>query len=63
MPTIICSYCLYVGQQKPDAKYLDYDEMIMDVLAHEKFCPENPERKGNEQKKNGRLRSEKNRRR
>ena len=44
MPTIICSYCEYVGQQKPDAEYLDYDEMIMDVLAHENNCPENPER-------------------
>ncbi|KKN26086.1 hypothetical protein LCGC14_0878030 [marine sediment metagenome] len=42
MPCIICSYCQYVGQQKPEAEYLDYDEMIMDVLAHENICAERP---------------------
>jgi len=38
MPTIICSYCDYVGQFK--GKYLDIDAMWEDVVEHEKTCPE-----------------------
>lgn len=32
MPTIICSYCEYVGQGD------DYEERIADVEAHEEYC-------------------------
>jgi len=34
MPTIICSYCHYVGSGA------SYDERIEDVLNHEETCPE-----------------------
>jgi hypothetical protein len=34
MPTIICSYCQYVGQGT------DYDDRIADVEQHEEICPE-----------------------
>ncbi len=32
MPTIICSYCEYVGQGDDD------EDRISDVEAHEEFC-------------------------
>jgi len=32
MPTIICSYCEYVGQGN------DYEERIDDVEIHEEWC-------------------------
>ena len=32
MPTIICSYCEYVGQGD------EYEDRIADVEAHEEFC-------------------------
>ena len=34
MPTIICSWCEYVGQGD------DFADRIQDVLNHEKTCPE-----------------------
>ena len=34
MPTIICSYCEYVGQGE------DYADQIADVEVHEETCPE-----------------------
>ncbi len=34
MPTIICTFCQYVGSGQ------DYDEKIADVEAHEEFCSE-----------------------
>lgn len=37
MPTIICSYCQYVGNGD------SYDDCIDDVLAHEENCSEKPE--------------------
>lgn len=36
MPTIICSYCNYVGSAK--GKYFDYDALIANVEAHEEYC-------------------------
>ena len=36
MPTIICSYCEYVGQHS--GKYRDLDEEIADVDTHEEYC-------------------------
>ena len=36
MPTIICSYCQYVGNA--EGKYLDYDAIIDDVEKHEETC-------------------------
>lgn len=36
MPTIICSYCEYVGQSS--GKYRDLDEEIVDVDRHEEYC-------------------------
>ena len=36
MPTIICSYCGYVGSAS--GKYRDDDEIIADVEAHEEYC-------------------------
>lgn len=37
MPTIICSYCQYVGSGAEDS------DRIADVEEHEKTCPENPD--------------------
>jgi hypothetical protein len=37
MPTIICSYCQYVGQG------LDYMDQYFDVEQHEETCSEKPE--------------------
>ena len=37
MPTIICSYCKYVGSG------LTYESIICDVVKHEKTCSERPE--------------------
>ena len=34
MPTVICSYCQYVGSGN------NYEERIVDVVKHEKCCPE-----------------------
>lgn len=34
MPTIICSYCEYIGQGDDD------EDRISDVEAHEEYCPE-----------------------
>ena len=39
MPTIICSYCGYVGSDK-GGKYRNDDEIIADVEAHEEYCEE-----------------------
>lgn len=36
MPTIICSYCEYVGQGEL------YEDRIADVEEHEVTCPERP---------------------
>ena len=33
MPTIICSYCDYVGQGD------EYEDRIQDVERHEEYCP------------------------
>ena len=38
MPTIICSYCEYVGQGE------GFGERIQDVLEHEEICPDNVDR-------------------
>ena len=43
MPTIICSYCQYVGQDRSKREYLDVDCMWDDVVEHEKTCPEKGE--------------------
>ena len=43
MPTIICSYCQYVGQDTSEDKYLNIDAIWEDVLKHEKICPEKRE--------------------
>lgn len=37
MPTIICSYCQYVGQGE------DFEDRLADVLDHEEDCEENPD--------------------
>ncbi len=34
MPTIICSFCQYVGQGE------EFEDRIQDVESHEEFCPE-----------------------
>lgn len=45
MPTIICSYCEYVGQGN------DFDEQIADVQRHEdEECRAKPEEEENEEK-------------
>ena len=33
MPTIICSFCEYVGQGD------EYEDRIQDVETHEEYCP------------------------
>lgn len=40
MPTIICSYCQYVGQCP--SEYRDLEGEIADVDKHEKTCSEKP---------------------
>ena len=43
MPTVICSYCNYVGQSKgkyANEKYRSYELEIQDVKKHEKTCSE-----------------------
>lgn len=34
MPTIICSFCEYVGQGEDEL------DQFADALAHEEYCPE-----------------------
>ena len=42
MPTIICSYCEYVGHGE------DFEDRLADVLDHEEDCREKPEGEENE---------------
>lgn len=47
MPTIICSYCEYVGQGD------DFDERLLDVQRHEEDdCREKPEENEDEENEN-----------
>jgi hypothetical protein len=46
MPTIICSYCEYVGQG------FDFEERILDVENHEIECRAKPEEDENEKDEN-----------
>ena len=44
MPTIICSYCNYVGQDRTGKDTLDFDAMLQDVIEHEKTCEFNTDK-------------------